>query len=193
MDSKWQKDELVELYIKQGKNLAEIADIKGTSRERVRQVIKKLGIASKGHYVATRFKGKRKYSDIEAYFQTGKDRSHMLHALLLPEMLFCCQCGSRESLHVHHLFYPALSLSDIQVLCASCHRLRHNGLLTYQQLLELVVDRIQGMSYKELSLKYNISLATLTKTIQRMRGKFSIPKGRISTIRRMYLNGRVCQ
>jgi 5-methylcytosine-specific restriction endonuclease McrA len=42
----------------------------------------------------------------------------------------CQTCGSREALQVHHLTYKRLKnepLSDLRVLCASCHGNAHEG------------------------------------------------------------------
>lgn len=40
----------------------------------------------------------------------------------------CSDCGSTENLEVHHLSYKRLGserMKDLQVLCAACHRIRH--------------------------------------------------------------------
>ena len=42
---------------------------------------------------------------------------------------YCCErCGSRESLEVHHRTYHHLGYElddDLEVLCATCHRVEH--------------------------------------------------------------------
>lgn len=42
----------------------------------------------------------------------------------------CEQCGSSELLHVHHITYENIFREkdeDLEVLCVSCHRSRHDG------------------------------------------------------------------
>lgn len=42
----------------------------------------------------------------------------------------CQQCGAHRNLHVHHKHYRTLGeeqYTDVEVLCAACHKTRHKG------------------------------------------------------------------
>ena len=56
----------------------------------------------------------------------------------------CQACGSTESLQVHHLHYKSLHRenveTDLEVLCADCHKFEHNIVSDDIDYVELVDD-----------------------------------------------------
>lgn len=169
-NKEWVKEDLEKLYLEQNMNMAAIARLKGVTRERMRQIIRDLGIPSKGHRVKLNQHRYRKYANIEAFFDNcgglNTNKNGTFRQMLPPELLFCCECGSRRNVHIHHLVYPALSMSDIMLLCASCHKRQHVSNINHKVLLEIFFDRMQGLSYKDLGRKYQIPWHTIAYSLK---------------------------
>lgn len=161
---------LSDLYYKQGKTLQDIGNDYGITRERVRQLMEKFGL--------TRLRRKqnhpnpvRKHHSLEDYFanahkRTGGDTGTLRN---LVTYLQCSECSSSRNIHIHHINYPAHSMDDIQFLCASCHHTKHRKGMTYEKQLMVFVDHIQGMLYRDIAVKYNISISRVSQVIRKVK------------------------
>ena len=146
----------------EGKTLASIGGIYGTSRQRIFQILNSQPPAK---YKPCNF------SNLEEYlqFNTCKDfeRGGMLRKFILTE---CCEeCGSTRNLHIHHLKYPARMSKNLQVLCASCHHSKHRKNMTHLRRGELYRDYLSGVSRKQLKQIYGISQSVVSKVIVSVR------------------------
>jgi hypothetical protein len=81
----------------------------------------------------------------------------------LPDYLKCQDCGSDKNIHIHHKNYPARSMSDIEILCASCHNNKHKNGLNYLQQQDIYYDHKCGVSTKELAIKHQVSAQLINK------------------------------
>ncbi len=151
------------MYNGEGKTLAEIGTIYGVTRERVRQVMKKLQVLYTRKRTS-KCKKRSKYTDLQNFLD-----NHPLNRLnprVLEKFLdkqICEMCGSHEHLAFHHLCYPAMSRSDLKILCASCHKTVHTNKITKEQRHEIYQAHQQGETCKELASRYHVAVITVGK------------------------------
>lgn len=152
------KRTLIKLYYEDALTLQEIGDKYGVTREYVRQVMKKYHLPRH----TKRSRGdKLKWKSLDEYFdyvkKTGKESKLTLLKFVLPFKKQCEECGSRKNLHIHHLRYPAISLDDIQILCASCHHTKHRKGNGVKIQLEICDEYIKGKNGIELAKEHNLT------------------------------------
>ena len=151
------KDELIALYYQEEKTLQEIGNLRGISRERVRQIMEKFYLPRNKKRA-----GKVKFQTIEQYLQYIKESGRKeyrgtLVKLVVSDQSFCKECGATANLHVHHLRYPAQSKEDLEILCCSCHCVKHRKGNGVQIQLEICKKYLQGKTGLQLAKEYNIS------------------------------------
>ena len=182
----WNKDVLSKLYWEDGKTLQELGEIYGVTRERVRQVMKGFNIPTshtrphKNTLPPLIDRLKEKYSTLDEFFKenifsTGnKDVSDFI---LFMSGAKCVECGVTEKelpknknrvLHIHHLSYPAKSTKDIKILCGSCHSTLHSGGASYQTQLLIHRDFCDGVNYKDIAQKYEVSTQMVYKIAEKI-------------------------
>ncbi len=175
MKRTWDAEEIRHLYYDQDKTLRDIAPIYGVSFERIRQVMKELGIPTNPSRHRN-MPSKPQFTNLLDYLQHRK-RTQIKDPLnpkiffrLLPvEAQHCSECGSDRSILPHHIVYPATSLDDIQILCKSCHKIKHNGKMPYYKQLELYDDYLNGLKGKVMAKKFDISRATVAQIIYKLK------------------------
>ena len=166
----WIREELSQLYHNEKNTLQDIGNLKGVTREAVRLQMNKLGIPTSRHRKNRHpFKGKV-YSSLNHYLSCRKSLSiNKIPRYLLPFPLKCQDCQRKRHLHIHHIIYPALSKTDIQILCASCHQTRHRKGMTWIRQLDLYRDKLSGMKLKDLTYRYNINKAMIYRIIRKIK------------------------
>lgn len=173
------KDILNDLYNKQGKTLKEIGQIYSITRERVRQIMESFGI-KRNRFRPHKQPHKRFfiYNSLEEYLLRDIRRLDATSVLerFLPKV-FCAECGSKRHLHFHHIKYKATSQEDIQVLCASCHKMKHKKGMTLIKQAGLYADYLSGMPYRQLMAKYNLSQPGVYQTIVKVRDGWHTYRG----------------
>ncbi len=173
--SKWNRLELEQLYIKEGKTLAEIGALKGgVSRERIRQVMESLGIPRcHNQSLHPRKKPPPRFNDLTDYLNRGKDCRSTLR-LYLPKQVCCTDCGNKNKpLEIHHLHYPASCQNDIQLVCRSCHTIKHRKGITYQKQLDIVFRYEHGAKARALAVEYHVSMGLIDKIVAKLRNNLT--------------------
>lgn len=119
----WTRQQLEDYYYQDKLSLSEIGRIYGVSKQRIQIVFKSFNIPR-----ARKRKGREVYT-LDTYLSQAEHREHdsqHFMELFIPK-IECEECHSRANLNFHHLVYPMQKLSDIQILCASCHVRLHRG------------------------------------------------------------------
>lgn len=170
------KKTLMQLYYEEEKTMQDIGDIHNITRERVRQLMEKFGLPR----IRGRFKHPHGlyYKDIESYFNTRRKRkgdTAVLRRFL--DKISCSECGSTKFLDIHHINYPAKALNDIQVLCRSCHKLKHNKGMTYEKQLLLYNLHNGGITHKQLASEFGISKVLVGKIIHKIKNGYHTLRG----------------
>ena len=166
MKAKWKKGILDRLYNHDGKTLQEIGDIYGATRERVRQVMRELGVP----YTRKRiYKGRpgARFSSLEDYLNNGKENGPALRRYM-PKIL-CSLCGGTKNLHIHHKHYPATKSNDLEILCSSCHKIEHNNGIKKETRQEIYQKHLDGQSAKTIAQNYGIAPVTVYKIYSMVR------------------------
>ncbi len=170
------REALDSLYNKDGKTLAEIGKIYGLSRERIRQLMREYEIPYLRPYRHSINKGYTdlnniRYKTLTDYLahQRRGDHAEILKQYYDENSLKCADCGTKDKLHFHHLCYPPIEPSDIVILCASCHSLRHRGKITRPQRYIIYEQFHNGVSQKELAKQYNVCTGTIAGIIHLVR------------------------
>lgn len=173
----WDKEELTELYYTQGKTLEEIGIEKGVTRERVRQCMEHYNIPRRPKKGGSR-KSHPYFRSLEDYLSRSKGSSSGYIKIFFPDNLYCSECGSSKHIHIHHIIYPAKAINDLQILCSSCHKLKHNNKMTLIRQHDLFNDYKTGnYTYKSLALKYNIHLSLVSVIIRKLRNNWHTLRG----------------
>jgi len=165
------QEKLFILYHEECKTLQDIGNIYGITRERVRQLMRRFDIKSRNHHKMLQHPYDQGYKDLEDYFNNLDKRQKDVNKTLcsLIEKTRCSECGGRDNLDIHHINYPALSMEDIQILCRSCHNIKHKKNITYKKQILLYNLYIKGVHYKELMKFYGISQAMVYKIIRKIK------------------------
>ena len=184
----WDKRELNQLYNVEGKTLQEIGDMRGVSRERVRQVMEKFGLTrGSNRSEKARMTNWHRYKTLEAYLENPGERqdiaTHTLRRLI--KGLRCSECGKVRNINIHHIVYPATQVSDIQILCASCHHAKHRKGITYLKQIDIYNQYKRGKAVRVLAEKYKVSECLIYKILSKIRNgnsslRESYPSGRLS-------------
>lgn len=169
---RWKKAELAQLYNSGEKSLRDIAEIYNVSYERIRQVMEEFNIARnrkrKHKYSFFRYKSLEDY--LANHQQCGKwDTCQYTIKKYLPSNIFCSECGTTKSLIVHHIQYPARRIEDIQILCRSCHRIKHINGMTLAKQIELYDAYNSGVKRRKLTQRYNVSYSTVDKILHKIK------------------------
>lgn len=150
--------------------MQDIGNENGITKERVRQLMAKYNLPRLKRKPRHRSPPPNKYETLDEYFAGENKRKKDTRALSrFLSYIECAECGSKINLHKHYIRYPALSLDDVQILCASCHRIKHRKGLTYEKQLLLHFDYSNGVSSKELAVKYCISRAFVYRIIKKIK------------------------
>jgi len=180
----WNKEILTKLYWEDSKTLEEIGTIYGVTHQRIAEVMNKLEIprSRKRTKKSSVIRREIKYKDVDELLKNypyNRNNGYMAGIILkiLP-VIHCAECGidisklpkvKHRRFHVHHIIYPATRMKDIQILCASCHKLKHNKKITLEQQLEIYSRHSNGEYYKELAQEYKISVPTVFAIIRKLR------------------------
>lgn len=174
--AKLDKSRLMELYYNQGLTLQDIGDANNITRERVRQLMARHDLPRMRR--KQRHPPPPKYTTLEDYFADYTQRSKDTPALTrLLDYSACAECGGQKFLEMHHIRYPASSKNDIQILCRSCHRIKHNKNMTYERQLLLFLNYQNGVTRKELMVQFDISKALVHKIIHKIRNGYRTLRG----------------
>lgn len=159
---------LSKLYNEEGKSLQEIGNLFGVSRERIRQIMEGFNL-TRGYNLCKR--RPPRYESIEEYVNSRspqkKEVANTLRKLINP--LFCADCGSVNHLHIHHIQYPANSIKDLQVLCASCHYIKHRKGITRAKQIDIYTKYCRGETPLEIAKEYNITRNLVYKILDKVR------------------------
>jgi len=176
----WDREKLTILYHKDGLTLQSIGDMYGVSRERIRQVMKRLGIATvsskeRGRDKRYKRKSKPRFKTLDEYLRHNAEHSKSVSSgtvrRYLPRVVRCSSCDREVwaiSVHIHHLIYPARQLKDIRLLCPSCHKSLHCGKLTYARQIDVHNRFLDGCSAKQLAQEYQVSVTTVRNTVRKI-------------------------
>jgi len=165
MKINWQRDILDNLYNYEGKTLQQIGEIYGVSRERVRQVMKKLDVPYTRKRTITRPQLLR-YKGLEDYLENHESKKELNETLQrYLEKLCCSLCDETTNLHIHHIHYPARSPDDLQILCARCHRIIHIHGIDVDTRQKIHDEYAKGESIKALAKHYRVAAVTIYKVI----------------------------
>ena len=174
----WDKEALTKLYHEDKMTLQDIANKFGVTRQRVQQVMWRLRIprriAGRGVLHKTKYGNKTRFKSLDEYLlnsaQHNRSRNFDGRTVrkYLPPTLKCAECHHdvpSNEMHIHHIVYPAQSIKDIQVLCRSCHKMRHRGKMTFVKQVSVFGQFMQGASRKELATLYNVTQGTIYSVI----------------------------
>jgi len=165
------------LYHSDGLTLQSIGDMYNVSRERVRQIMKRFGIATIQNRERVRdrrykYKTGPRFKSLDEYLRYNAEHSKHFSSRTakkyLPAIVECSSCHRRTPTapaHVHHLVYPARQTSDIRVRCPSCHKMTHGKGLTYVKQIDIHNQFLEGKSAKQLAQEYHVSEGTIYNAI----------------------------
>jgi len=182
----YRRESLYRLYHIDHKTLQEIGDLYDVTRESIRQVFNKLDILTIKKRLET-FGTHRKswnvlrYKTLTDYLNSTSAKNgfntQQLKKYFSELELHCSECGSNQNIHFHHIVYPAQSLQDIQILCASCHRIKHHNKFSLVQQIDLYNEYLDGASGVALAIKYSISQALAYKIIHKLKNGWHTLRG----------------
>ncbi len=176
----WSRSRLDILYNVDGRTLQEIGDLYGVSRERVRQVMEGFGLARGLNREKGKSMGYAPYKTLEEYFDDSNQRMDIGTPIIrrLLGDLPCSECGKRKNIHIHHIVYPATSLRDIQVLCASCHHTKHRKGITYLIQIDIYNQYLRGETTLALAGKYGVNRNLIYAILRKIRNGNGSLKGK---------------
>ena len=173
--SKWNKEELRTLYEKY--TLEEIGLQKGVTRERVRQVMERFGIPR--NTLSTRrpsktYKPRYIYTNLHAFLSQGKKHNGQRETTKVLRRFIsttrCSECGKQsKKINIHHINYPALAREDLQVLCYSCHQIKHRTGINYEQQLLIYEYYKQGVSTIRLAQRFQTCRTTIYTILHKIK------------------------
>jgi len=171
LGSQWDADTLYDLYYTQGKTLADIGEIYHVTRERVRQVMEKAGLKRISSRSQRHPNPWNTCKSMEEYIGNGSRRKADKNNTLCKffDKTTCSICGSKRNLHLHHRHYPIREEGDIEILCASCHFIKHRRGITHGERFEIYSKYTSGKTAKNLAEEYNIALVTVHRILQLVR------------------------
>ena len=177
---KWDKDELEKLYLEDEMSLQEIGDRFKVTRSRVQQVMHRLGIQRRKQY-GTAHKNRlgrlTRYLTLNDYLlataRNNKSANFDSRTVkkYLPPVIQCRECSQSvlaRKAHIHHIVYPATSVSDIQALCPSCHALKHKGKVIYANQISIYTEYTSGKTLEYLTKKYGVSYSTIMTVVKKI-------------------------
>ncbi len=175
MINKWHRETLGRLYNVEGRTLQEIGDMYGVTREYIRQVMTKFNLPRdtrrSGHNAGQPYKSFQEYLDGAPLRKADSVTLQRFY-----NKLFCAECGKPRYLQLHHINYPVMKEEDIQILCKSCHKIKHLGKMPYWKQLDLCRKYEAGQSVKTLAEEYDICDATVYKIIHKIKNGLSAQK-----------------
>ena len=173
----WDKEELTRLYWTENKTLQQIGDLYGVARERVKQVMERYSIPRRRLWARQQRRPHTPhFKSLSDYLARGKDNRITIHRFL-PKNIACAECGSKKHLHIHHKIYPAREEKDIQILCSSCHHIKHKLGITYVQQIDIYNAYVSGIPTNQLSKQYNCSRDNIYKIISKIKKGYNSQAG----------------
>jgi len=177
--SKWNKEELTKLYCDELKTMQEIGDIFGVSRQRICQAMIKLDIPTSrsGRRYHHRVSGGTRFATIDEYLQNcvTNNANHNFDPRTvrkyLPPRVQCSECHREldtKKVNIHHIIYPATSTKDIQILCPSCHKIKHTGGITFSGQISIYNRCRNGESVVDLAKEYSKPPAAIARIIRKI-------------------------
>jgi len=169
----WSKVDLRAMYEQQGMSLTQMADTVGCSNTAVLDAMKKAGIPRKRKGRPRKpYEPRAEFATLTKYLAShrveGKyDDVASSVRRFLPKDIRCSECGATTHLHVHHITYPARQILDIQILCASCHMIKHRAGMTLTRQIDLVCDRTRGMTLQNLAERYELSISNVSHILEK--------------------------
>ena len=111
------KEDLEDLYVRQGLKQSEIADILGVKQTTVSRYLRKFGIATRG---------KARNGSENGRYKDGSYAGERIYRQMIVKDK-CAFCGSLENLVIHHknLDHRDNRLDNLQILCNACHSSLH--------------------------------------------------------------------
>jgi len=168
----WSKEELKCLYWDEGKTLQQIGDLFGVTRERIKQVMEQYSIPRRDKWASQDERPHTPpFQNLEDYLARGKDCIPTMRRFM-PANLVCSECGSKKHIHIHHIQYPARALEDIQILCNSCHFIKHRSGINYIQQIDIYNAYSSGVTTIKLSEQYNCSRILIYKIIAKIKNGY---------------------
>jgi len=164
----WSREELNRLYWVEGQSLQQIGDLYGVTKERIKQVMEQFLIPRRKKWGNHHRPHPLRFKNLSDYLLHGNYNTPTIRKFL-PKNLACSECGSRRYLHMHHIIYPAKVWDDIQLLCASCHKMKHIGRMTLIKQIDLYNDYCSGICGRTLAIKYDISKASVYNVIKKIK------------------------
>lgn len=210
LDMPWDKAALQKLYWEDRLTQQEIGDQYGVTRERIRQVMNRLGIPRRKHNnIVPERRSPTRYATLDKYLQSrlkqnanremsggnpgqgnskenpgqGKSKGKSGHGKrvdkldqrivrrYLPPGVLCAECHCRmpsAQAMVSSIRYPALSMSDVQILCKQCSTLKVRDNITLAEQID-----IYNQAKKEDPQVLADRLGLPVNTIRRICGKFA--------------------
>lgn len=173
----WNKEELNRLYWAEDKSLQQIGDLFGVTRERIKQVMERFSIPRKKGWAHQKHRPHRiPFKNLEDYLARGKDNTETMRKFL-PANIACAECGRKIHLHIHHINYPARVENDIQILCKSCHFIKHRLGINYVQQIDIYKSYVSGVSTLQLSQQYHCSRPLIYKIISKIKNGWHSQRG----------------
>ena len=158
----WNKEILTRLYWEDGKTLEDIGTIYGVTHQRIAEVMDKFEIprsrnrTKKSSIVPMELKYKN-VDELLKNYPYNRNNGYIAEIILkiLP-VVYCAECRidvsklpkiKHRRFHVHHIIYPATSMKDIQILCASCHIIKHRKGITLEKQLDIYRRKVNLTRY----------------------------------------------
>lgn len=169
----WNEQELNKLYWEDERTKQSIADEKGVTRQRVDQKMKQFGIPGRkrGWHLKQKKRKFNKINSLNEYFEyvrkTRQEVLFLLRKYILPYKKKCEECGSIKNLHTHRLRHPAQKLSDLQILCCSCHMAKHRKHNGYKIQLEICQKYSNGKKVSNLASEYKVNKSLIYRILRK--------------------------
>jgi len=165
----WSKEELTQLYWTDGKTLQQIGDFFNCSRERIKQVMEQYSIPRRNRWASQEERPHTPhFTSLKDYLLRGKDSTATMRKFM-PNNLACNECGNTKHINIHHIVYPARGEKDIQILCTSCHFIKHRTGISYIQQIDIYNAYSSGVTTIALTEEYHCSPSLIYKIVAKIK------------------------
>lgn len=185
----WDRQEVEKLY--ETHSIEEIGEIYGYSKAGMHKVMIRLEIPMSTRHLGRGKKGPEPFfKTIDDYLANKKKKSKRDSlrqvAKRFLDLAHCSECGSTQNVEIHHINYPATFITDIQILCNSCHKIKHKKGITYEKQLLIHNQHKNGARTTELAKQFGVhrsmiyfiirKIETGAKTYTEVRNQFPLSK-----------------